>query len=135
MPNIQFRCPRCNQPIEQPAEMLGQLIDCPACGEVVEVQKSIHLPPPPRPGPRPVPRLKLPKPPPHAPAPARLKEYKVLAPSDERFAGGVTPAKLEEALNAYAAKGWQVAAALHPRHPDGAEASRDDWMLILGRTK
>ncbi|NCC95104.1 MAG: hypothetical protein EOM10_17860, partial [Opitutae bacterium] len=76
MPNIQFRCPRCNQPIEQPPDMLGQLIDCPACGEVIEVQKSIHLPPPPRPGPRPVPRLKLPKPPPHAPAPAKVKEYK-----------------------------------------------------------
>lgn len=134
MPNIQFRCPRCNQPIEQPPDMLGQLIDCPACGEVVEVQKSIHLPPPPRPGPRPVPRLKLPKPPPHAPA-AKTREYKVLAPSDESFAGGVTPARLEEVLNTYAAKGWQVTAALHPRHPGDAADSRDDWMLILGRTR
>lgn len=56
MSNIQFNCPLCRQPIETTFDMLGQLMDCPACGQTVEVQKSPtklpSLPPLPT-GPRP----------------------------------------------------------------------------------
>jgi len=137
MPTIQFRCMHCNAALEQPFEMLGQLIDCPSCGEVVEVNKSHKLPLPPKhahPPHRSVPKLKMPKPPQSVRRSkgSKQREYKVLSRSDERFAGGFTPAKLEEALNAFAAKGWQVASVLNPAAP-GSEP--DSWMVILSRFK
>jgi len=31
MSDYKFNCPKCQQPIAAPAEMLGQVVDCPAC--------------------------------------------------------------------------------------------------------
>lgn len=33
MSDIKFKCPACSQSLEAPAEMAGQLIDCPTCHE------------------------------------------------------------------------------------------------------
>ena len=41
MSDFSFQCPICNQPIEAPSSMMGQLIDCPKCGMPIEVAKSI----------------------------------------------------------------------------------------------
>ena len=37
MPEINFSCPKCNQPIDAPGELAGQLMECPACNETIEV--------------------------------------------------------------------------------------------------
>jgi hypothetical protein len=37
-----------------------------------------------------------------------LKEYKVLTQKDKWFSVKYDPEKLEQAMNAYAAQGWQV---------------------------
>ena len=71
MSDMEFNCPHCNQTIEAPEDMLGQLIDCPACGG------AIQLPPPeppaePPPEPLPEPPAELP-PQIEAPAPGRKK--------------------------------------------------------------
>lgn len=135
MARIQFRCIHCNAALEQPFEMLGQLIDCPSCGEVVEVQKSHKLPRPPQPATprRDLRKLKMPKPPQSARRQSsKQREYKVLAQSDERFADGFSPAKLEDALNAFAATGWHVVSVLQPGASDGV---RELWMIILSRFK
>jgi len=39
---------------------------------------------------------------------ASLKEYKVLTQKDKWFSVKYDPEKLEQAMNAYAAQGWQV---------------------------
>jgi DNA-directed RNA polymerase subunit RPC12/RpoP len=38
MADISFNCAECQQPLEAPAEMAGQMIECPAC------QKQIMIP-------------------------------------------------------------------------------------------
>ena len=136
MPNIQLKCPQCDQALEAPAEMLGQLMDCPACGEPVEVQKShVKLPPLPAAPPRAVPKLKLPMPPPAARKPSRIREYKVLTQRDERFAGAFAPEKLEPVLNAYAAQGWHVVSVATVPVPDAAGGQRNEMIAVLGRDK
>lgn len=138
-PNVRFKCHQCGEALEAPAEMLGQLMDCPTCGETVEVQKSpVVLPsPPPAPqlAPRPVPKLKMPLPPGTAKKPVRLKEYKVLTQRDERFAGAFTPEKLEQVLNACAAQGWQVVSVATVSAPDAAGGSQNELIAVLGRDK
>ena len=135
MATLDCRCVHCTTAVEKPCKLLGQLIDCPSCGEVIEVQESLKLPLPSRqaqlrPG---VPKLKLPKPPQSARRQgSKQREYKVFAQSDERFADGWTPARFEEALNDFAAKGWQVVSVLNPGAPGGAGES---WMVILSRFK
>lgn len=37
MPDCTFKCSYCGQIIEAPADMIGQLIDCPSCKKPVEV--------------------------------------------------------------------------------------------------
>ena len=41
MNDLTFQCPFCKQPMEAPASMMGQLVDCPGCGKPVEVAKKI----------------------------------------------------------------------------------------------
>ena len=136
MPNIQLKCPQCDQALEAPAEMLGQLMDCPACGEPIEVQKApVKLPPPPLPPLRGVPKLKLPMPPPIARKPPRIKEYKVLTQRDTWFAGTFDPAKLEQALNACAAQGWHVISVATVPIPEAAGGQRDELIVVMGRDK
>ena len=136
MTHIQFKCPHCNQSMDAPFEMLGQLIECPACSQTVEVQKMPTRPPLAPPAlPRVVPKLKMPLPPKSPGKPARGKEYKVLTPKDKWFAGEFSPEKLEQALNFYAAQGWRVvsvATACMPTAPGGA---REELIVVMGRDK
>ena len=41
MSDFTFQCPFCKQPMDAPASMMGQLIDCPGCGKPIEVAKKI----------------------------------------------------------------------------------------------
>ena len=41
MSDFFFQCPFCKQPMDAPASMMGQLIDCPGCGKPIEVAKTI----------------------------------------------------------------------------------------------
>ena len=136
MANIPFHCPHCRQAIEAPLDMLGQLMDCPSCGETVEVQKSPpKLPAPPPPPPRSPPKLKMPMaplPPKKAP---RTKEYKVLTPRDKAFAGAFSPDKLEQVLNAYAAQGWHVVSVATIGVPAGDGGARNEPIVVMGRDK
>ena len=134
--NVHFKCPHCGQALEAPVETLGQLMDCAACGQTVEVQKPhATLPPPPPPLPRPVPALKMPLPPPIAKKAIRIKEYKVLTQRDERFAGAFAPEKLEAVLNAYAAQGWHVVSVATVSVPDAAGGQQNEMIAVLGRDK
>ncbi len=136
MPNVHFKCIHCGEALEAPGEMLGQLLDCPVCGETVEAQKApVSLPAPPPPLPRPVPKLKMPVPAGAARKPSRLKEYKVLTQRDERFAGAFAPEKLEAALNACAAQGWHVVSVATVPVPNAAGGSRNELVAVLGRDK
>ena len=139
LPNVRFKCLHCGEALDAPAEMLGQLMDCPACGETVEVHKApVTLPPPPpAPNlpPRPMPKLKMPLPAGAAKKPGRLKEYKVLTPRDERFGGAFSPEKLETVLNAYAAQGWHVVSVAAIPVPDAAGGSRNEPIAVLGRDR
>ena len=138
-PNVHFKCLHCGETLEAPSEMLGQLMDCPTCGETVEVQKAPIVLPPPPPAPhlppRPMPKLKMPLPPGTAKKTVRLKEYKVLTPRDERFAGAFSPEKLEQVLNACAAQGWHVVSVATVSVPDAAGGSRTETIAVLGRDK
>lgn len=140
MPNIQFKCPRCNHPIETPMEMLGQLIECPSCSQTVEVQKPpTRLPPTTRPPlatislPRVVPKLKLPRPTQNTKKPFKAIEYKVLTPKDKWFAGKFDLEKLEQAINSYAAQGWQVISVATASIPSVPEGHREELIVIMRR--
>lgn len=139
MMNIHFKCSHCGQALEAPGDMLGQLMDCPACGETVEVQKPHVVLPPPPPAPhlppRPMPKLKMPMAPVAAKKTVRIKEYKVLTQRDERFGGTFDPAKLEQVLNAYAAQGWHVVSVAPISFANAAGEPRTETIAILGRDK
>ena len=138
-PNVRFKCQSCGEALEAPGELLGQLMDCPTCGETVEVQKPHAVPPPPPPAPhlppRPMPKLKMPMPAVAAKKTVRFKEYKVLTQRDERFAGAFAPEKLEAVLNAYAAQGWHVVSVATVSVPDAAGGQRNELIAVLGRDK
>ena len=137
--NVRFKCLHCGEALEAPAEMLGQLMDCPTCGETVEVQKApVALPPPPPAPhlpPRPLPKLKMPVPAGTAKKTVRLKEYKVVTQRDERFADAFSPEKLEQVLNAYAAQGWHVVSVATVPVSDAAGGARNEPIAVLGRDK
>ena len=47
MPDIHFECPKCNQTIDAPEELAGQLIECPTCKETIEIplrSRRVKLP-------------------------------------------------------------------------------------------
>ncbi len=136
MTEIPFKCPHCNQSIEATIDMLGQLMDCPACGETVEVQKSAtKLPPLPPVAPRPPPKLKMPMPPAPPKKPARIREYKVLTQRDKAFGGEFSLEKLESALNSYAVQGWHVVSVTKIGVPAGPEGPCEELIVVLGRDK
>ena len=136
MSNIPFHCPHCDHSLEAPFEMLGQLIECPSCGETIEVQKQAPRPPlAPSVPPRVVPKLKMPPPPKNLGKPTRGKEYKVLTPKDKWFAGEFSPEKLEQALNAYAAQGWRVVSVATASIPAVPGGPREDLIVVMGRDK
>ena len=136
MSNIPFHCPHCHQAIEATLDMLGQLVDCPGCGETVEVQKSPpKLPPLPPAAPRPPPKLKMPMPPLPPKKAARHREYKVLTQRDKAFGGEFSLEKLEPAINSYAAQGWLVVSVTTLHVPAAAGGTREELIVVLGRDK
>ena len=64
---------------------------------------------------------------------ATTKEYKVLTQKDKWFSGKFDPAKLEEALNAYAEQGWVVKAATTAAITGLMSGNRDEMIIILER--
>lgn len=68
MSDIKFFCPKCRQPLEAPADIAGQLIDCPTCNTPVEIPFSAQtVPIPPNSSPRSMPIARQPKPATHKP--------------------------------------------------------------------
>ncbi len=61
------------------------------------------------------------------------KQYKVLTQKDKWFSGKFDPAKLEEALNAYAEQGWVVKAAATAAITGIMSGNRDEMIIILER--
>ena len=61
------------------------------------------------------------------------KEYKVLTQKDKWFSGKFDPAKLEEALNAYAEQGWIVKAASTAAITGLLSGNRDEMFIIMER--
>ena len=136
MADIQFNCPHCRQSIETTLDMLGQLMDCPACGQTVEVQKSPpKLPLPPSAPPRPPPKLKMPMPTPSPKKAPKMKEYMVLTQKDKFYAGEFSPDKLEAAINSYAAQGWLVVSVASIGIPAGSGGPREELIVVMGRDK
>ena len=116
--------------------MLDQLMDCPSCGQTIEVQKSpAKLPLAPPALHRLPPKLKLPMPPPPPKKAARMKEYKVLTQKDKCFAGEFSPEKLEPAINSYAAQGWLVVSVATISLPAGPGGTREELIVVMGRDK
>jgi DNA-directed RNA polymerase subunit RPC12/RpoP len=42
--NIHYRCPRCTRSLESPADMVGQKVNCPDCGQRLRIPRSSELP-------------------------------------------------------------------------------------------
>lgn len=61
-------------------------------------------------------------------------EYKVLTQKDKWFSGKFDPAKLEEAMNAYAGQGWRVIAATTASIP-GFGGNRDELIVVLAASR
>ncbi|NDC75089.1 DUF4177 domain-containing protein [bacterium] len=64
-----------------------------------------------------------------------MKEYKVLTQKDKWFSGKFDPEKLEQAINAYAAQGWRVAAASTATFPGILSGNREEMVVIMERDK
>jgi hypothetical protein len=64
-----------------------------------------------------------------------VKEYKVMTQKDRWFAGKFEPLKIEEALNAYAAEGWRLAAAATATFPAFFSGGREELIMILERER
>jgi hypothetical protein len=61
-------------------------------------------------------------------------EYKVITMKDRYFSGKFDPAKLELALNNYAAEGWILKEAATADVPGGLGGSRQELVFILERS-
>ena len=64
---------------------------------------------------------------------ANTKEYKVLTQKDRWFSTKFDPARLEEALNAYAEQGWVVKAATTAAFTGLLSGNREELIVILER--
>ena len=62
-----------------------------------------------------------------------MKQYKVLTQKDKWFSGKFDPARLEDAINAYAQQGWIVKAAFTAEIPGIMGHSREEAIIILER--
>ncbi|HEX7023124.1 MAG TPA: DUF4177 domain-containing protein [Trueperaceae bacterium] len=62
-------------------------------------------------------------------------EYKVLTQKDRWFGGKFEPAKIEEALNAYAQEGWRLAEAVTASFPAMFSSNREELIFILERER
>lgn len=61
-----------------------------------------------------------------------MKSYKVLSQKDKWFSGKFDPAKLEDALNAYAQQGWELKVGSTADVPSFG-GSRQEFIAILER--
>lgn len=61
-----------------------------------------------------------------------MHRYKVLTQKDKWFSGKFDPAKLEEALNAYADQGWRLVGCATADIP-GFGSTRQEFVAILER--
>jgi DNA-directed RNA polymerase subunit RPC12/RpoP len=43
---IRYRCPRCTKPLESPSDMAGQKVNCPDCGQRLQIPQSSNPPSP-----------------------------------------------------------------------------------------
>lgn len=68
----------------------------------------------------------------HSASTESATEYKVLTQKDKWFSGKFDPAKLEEALNAYAEQGWRVRSATTATIP-GFGNNREELVVLLER--
>ena len=64
-----------------------------------------------------------------------LKEYKVMTQKDKWFSGKFDPEMLEQAINAYAAQGWQVISVATASIPGLMGGVRDEMVVIFEREK
>ena len=62
-------------------------------------------------------------------------EYKVLTQKDRWFGGKFEPAKIEEALNAYAQEDWRLAEAVTASFPAMFSSNREELIFILERER
>lgn len=62
-----------------------------------------------------------------------MKEYKVLSQKDKWFSGKFDPDALEQALNSYAAQGWNVAGCVTASMPGLMGGNREEMVIILER--
>jgi hypothetical protein len=62
-------------------------------------------------------------------------DYKVLTQKDRWFGGKFEPAKIEEALNAYAQEGWRLAEAVTASFPAMFSSNREELIFILERER
>ena len=130
--DIKFNCGSCGQPLKASHDMVGQLIDCPVCKRTVEVtlRPSAEVLHPSKP---------IASPPPPILHTTRkepiMKEYKVLTQKDKWFAGKFDPEKLEQAINSYAAQGWQVISVATASIPSAFGGNREEMIVVMGRDK
>lgn len=63
-----------------------------------------------------------------------MKQYKVLTQKDRFFGGKFDPEKLEAAINAYAAEGWEVVSVATANIPSFTGA-REEMIIVMAREK
>ncbi|HTX98803.1 MAG TPA: DUF4177 domain-containing protein [Bacteroidota bacterium] len=63
-----------------------------------------------------------------------MKEYKVMTQKDRFFGGKFDPEKLEEAINSYAAQGWEVV-GIATAAISAMSSARDEIIVVFEREK
>jgi hypothetical protein len=63
----------------------------------------------------------------------KMTRFKVLTQKDRFFAGKFDPEKLEAAINAYAAQGWEPIAMATASIPGGIGGTRDEMVVLMRR--
>jgi hypothetical protein len=61
-------------------------------------------------------------------------QYKVLTQKDRWFSGKFDPDRLEQALNAFAADGWQLIVGATASIPGLMSSNREELIFVLGRS-
>lgn len=134
MADIDFNCEHCGKKLTTDEKGRGMLVPCPDCGNEITIPKydtshsalqeppHKHSPPPPPPPLQAIKKRPI------------SKEYKVLTQKDKWFSGKFDPERLEQAINAYAAQGWQVVSMATANIP-GLGGNREEMVIILSREK
>jgi len=89
MSDLKFNCPHCDQPLEAPEQMLGQVVPCPSCQGQVQLPEPEPPAEPARPTPAvPTPSTSSPEPPPTDEPPAE-DEIFLITPCAKAFIGRI----------------------------------------------